>query len=386
MKPPRFLVLSLIAVAAALAVSRFAQLGTSDFIPFWSPGRLLLEHHNPYDPAALLAIQRANGRTLDVMIAPEPPWSLWFLALFGLFPAKFAWVLWIAGGFVALLASLDLYQRIYGDFPRLAAYIFPPVAACLVTAQPAFFLLLAIMLFLYWEQELPVWAGTALLLAGMKPHLFLPLWAALLVRSVWRRDLRHLAGLAAALAAASAFALTFDPQAFGHNLMAYRDQGVARLLIPSLAGVMRALITPRHFWVQFVPASGAVLWAAWHTWKNREAWDWRRRILTLLVVGFLCTPYEWFPDEAVLLPAFLWAAGLVRTRQHSVAGRIWIAGFILLGSLLLLMILSKVPYSLGVYFWSAALWAGWYGYAIRLEKRPAFAKTANAPKLPAERG
>lgn len=374
-KPPRLVVLSLVALIVALAVSRFAKFGSGDFIAFWAPGRLLLEHHNPYDPAALLTLERANGRTSAVRaIAAEPPWCLWFLAAFALFPSKLAWALWISSGFMALLLSLELYQRMYGDFPRLAAYVFPPVAATLVTGQAAFFLLLAVMLFLYWEKRLPVLAGTALLIAAMKPHLFLPFWTALLVRSVCKRDFRPLAGLAGGMAAASAFALIFDPQVFSHNVVAYGDQGVAQLFIPSLAGVVRALAARKRFWVQFVPAVCSVVWAGWYAWKWREDWDWRRRVLTLLVAGFLCTPYEWFPDEAVLLPPFLWAAGLARARRQSLLGRVWVAGFVLLGALLLMMILSKVQYSLGVYFWSAALWAGWYGYGTRLEKRPALGR------------
>src|SRR2546430_16338135 len=67
-----------------------------DFIEYWAAARLTLDGQNPYDPAQLLPLQRANGRqTDDAVMMWNPPWALAVVLPLGLFPAREAQLLWL---------------------------------------------------------------------------------------------------------------------------------------------------------------------------------------------------------------------------------------------------------------------------------------------------
>ena len=62
-------------------------------------------------------------------------------------------------------------------------------------------------------------------------------------------------------------------------------------------------------------------WCIWYSLKNRARWDWRVHGMTVLVVSILTTPYEWFTDEAILLPAILQAAAWIFAAKGRTLGQ-----------------------------------------------------------------
>src|SRR5579862_8786328 len=156
-----------------------ASVATRDSIQYWATGKLILHRGNPYSVASVQALESSQGYPASrPLMLRTPPWSVWMVLPEGLLPSFWAWFLWLAILFSALVTSIRISWRMYGDGAQppaaflLAGYLFAPVAACLVSGQMGMVLLLGIVLFLLLEQEGPFWAGAASLLPMAKPHIF----------------------------------------------------------------------------------------------------------------------------------------------------------------------------------------------------------------------
>ena len=374
-------VLAVALATAFLWVPKLAprNLGDRDLIFYYASGHLAAQHHNPYDPVAVFALEKSLGFTSDRVITPrEPPWVLWTLLPSGSLPPLWGWALWIGASIAALVTASRLCWRMQGwpDAARrrfiYTTYLFAPVLACLISAQLGFFMMLGLACFLAFEAKHDFWAGAALVLPAIKPHLLAVFWIVLLVWILHRRRWRVALGATAGFAAASLVALAADPAVFAHwyETTVHSADPIAPLLIPSLPGIFRAVFFRRAFWVQFVPAALGMAWGVWHYWRHRGQWDWRTHGLALVPASFLVTPYEWFTDEVLLLPAMLQAAlWIYGARPVPVRRAAAAAVLVALNALLLLMVLSKVPFALGVYFWSPLVWLGWWRLGWRANRQ-----------------
>lgn len=347
------------------------NLAERDSIAYWTAGRLLIHHQNPYDVARVLELERQQGYGENKpLVLRTPPWSLFVILPLGFLNPFQAWTLWTSLSLASLLVAMRLCWKIYGDdtIPRnlftLVGYSFAPVPACLVAGQMGLALLLGVVLFLWWERQHPFLAGATLILPFAKPHLLALFWFALFFWVVVRKRREIALGFAVALTAASGLALLFDPHVFEHYREMLYQASIGYEFIPALSGVLRLLFFRREFWVQFIPMVCGLVWWAWFLVRNRCAWNWRRHGPLLLVVSVLTTPYAWLTDEVVLLPAILQAAVWVyQTRATMKIGtRLALLTFILLDVLLLLILKSKIPFATGIYFWSSMVWFAWYVY------------------------
>jgi len=347
------------------------NLAERDSIAYWTAGRLLIHHENPYDPARVLELERQQGYGEDKpLILRTPPWSLLVILPLGFLNPSQAWILWTSVSLGSLLIAMRLCWKIYGDetIPRnlftLVGYTFAPVPACLVAGQMGLVLLLGLILFLWWERERPFLAGAALVLPFAKPHLLALFWFALFFWVVVRKKREIAIGFAVALIAASVLALLFDPDVFQDYRQMLREASIGYEFIPALSGVLRLLFFRRDFWVQFIPMTLGVIWCVWFLIRNQRNWNWPQHAPALLVVSVLTTPYAWLTDEVVLLPAILQAAVFVyQTRAYmKVGSRLVLLTFALLDGLLLLILKSKIPFATGIYFWSSLVWFSWYLY------------------------
>jgi Glycosyltransferase family 87 len=341
-----------------------------DSIAYWAAGELLVHHQNPYSAPDVLALQRSQGYVGQKPLMMRPmPWSVWIFLPLGLLNVYWAWIIWTAILVACLIVSIRICWRLYGKEPKppaaftLAAYLFAPVAGCLVGGAMGMILLVGIVLFLYLEQDRPFWAGVALLIPIAKPHIFGLLWLILLVWVLARRKWSVAAGAASALVLASCVVLVFDPHIFQHYRAMMHDQAIQNEFIPALSGMIRVLFFRRFFWVQFVPLALGFVWSGWYYWSNHENWNWRVHGPAVLVVSLLTTPYAWMTDEVVLLPAILQSVLWLHGEKLKVRSQLVILFFVCLNFLLLLILQAKVPPSTGIYFWSSLVWFGWYWYA-----------------------
>ncbi len=362
------------------AASIRPNVGRRDSIQYWSAGQLLIRHQNPYDASSVIGLERQQGYTEDrPLVVRTPPWSLFIFLPLGLLNAFSGWLLWISASLASLILAMRLCWRMFGQADDLRSiflvvgYTFAPVLACLLAAQIGFVLLLGIVLFLALEARRPFLAGAALILPFTKPHLLVFFWLAFLLWIVVRKKFAVAGGFAVALFFATILALVFDPNIF----KCYRDMlhtaAIEGEFIPTFSGVLRLMFFRHSFKAQFIPTLLGLIWCVWFCVKNMSKWDWRHHGLTVMVVSILTSPYGWLTDEVVLLPAVLFAAMCIFGERMKIRmnARIALMVFAFLNSVMLLLLISKVPLQSGIYFWSSLLWFVWYFYG-RSRLRAAF--------------
>jgi hypothetical protein len=233
-------------------------------------------------------------------------------------------------------------------------------------AQTSPFLLLGFSLFLYLHRRRPFLAGASLLLMAIKPHLFLVFWAVLLADSVYRRRFVVFAGLAAALVAGTTFAMGFNKHIWQYYLAMLRGSDLDSEFFPTTSMMFRLLIDSRAIWLLFVPSFVGIVWGLWYYARNRRVWNWGTHGMLLMLVTVLVSPYSWFPDEIVLLPALAFAFTFPHKRPRSLE----ILVVINLVAILVLMAGNQSLVSTA-YLWTPSAWLAWFLYTtngLRLQR------------------
>lgn len=334
-----------------------------DFIEYWAAGQQLTQGANPYDGAAILRLERAVGfEGNKPKISFSPPVASFLVLPLGFIGAKTGVILWS----LALLMSLSLSNWILwmlngrpASRYHLLGYLFAPVLACQMAGQLGNFLLLGVVLFLYFHRSRPYLAGAALLPFALKPHLFLPFAIVLVLWTIDRKAYRVLAGFAATLLASCGLTLCFDVHVWSQYSQMMSTTGVLDAFVPTLSAMLRLLIDRNAVWLQFLPEALGCVWAIWYFLTRRDRWNWPNQGLLLLLVSAACTPYAWFSDEAMLLPAVL--AGLYRVVD---SGRSLLLLGVITGTALV-EVLAAVKMTSPFYLWTIPAWFAWYLYAFR---------------------
>jgi len=335
-----------------------------DFISYWAAGQRLVHGQNPYDFDAVRRLEWGAGKNKDeaLLMMRNPPVAFPLALPLGFMTPKTALIVWLLSSLGGTFLSTVLVWSMEGrpdNRLHLVGLLFPPVFACLAAAQFGVLLLLGVVLFLYLylHQSRPGLAGAALLLCSLKPHLFLPFGLVLIAWCISRRAYRILAGLAAALLLDCAFAFVLDSHAWAHYSHMMQAGGALWEKVPTLSVYLRFLINPYAVWIQFLPQTLASVWALWYFLKNRARWSWLDQGLIVLLVGAMCTPFGWFTDECMLLPAVL--VGLYRAMEarRSFLPLVAIAGIAMVQFLFSVSLTS--PY----YLWTTPAWLAWYLYA-----------------------
>jgi hypothetical protein len=382
-KPVRIAVAALIALAGAAVVLAVYIAGItnssaaeSDFISYWAAGQLLVHGQNPYDFEAVRALEIGAGRNPEepVLMMRNPPVAFFMALPFGWTGPKTGVIVWM---FVLLgmlgLASY-LIWHINGRPDSLFNFFgfgFAPALACLMAGQCGILLLLGMALFLFLYKDRPFLAGAVLLLCALKPHFFAPFGIALLLWCVTtKKGYRILVGACVAIAASCALAYALDPHAWSQYSRMVRTGGALNEVVPKLSAELRLLIDPSAVWIQFAPEAAACVWTVWYFWTRRHAWNWMDHGMVLLLVGAVCTPYGFLPDESLLLPAIL--AGVYRSIQ--LRRPLW--PFAVLAAAELLELGTGAAIVSRYYLWTTPAWLCWYLYATGRFPRQTLAATA----------
>ena len=358
-------------IVTAFLLAILAQRGglpdSCDFASYWATGQQLVHHANPYDASVMGDLERTAGYTgQGSYYMRNPPWTLPLVLPLGLVSARIAVVPWSLLMLTVLVVSVWLLRPMV-DLPRaqlwLLACAFPPALQCVVVGQTSLFLLLGLVLFLRLHQKQPFLAGAALWFCTLKPHLFLPLGAVLLVWIVAGRRYRILAGAATAIALSCAVTLSIDPAAFSQYLAWAHASGISSQPVPCLGVMLRRLIDPQAQWLVFVPAAIACAWALAWFWPRRDRWDWLQQGSLLMLVSIVAAPYCFLFDQGLAIPALLVAASGSRSRA-------------LLAALAVLYLLVEIgPWiqwgATATFYsglWQAPAWLLWYSVARRSER------------------
>ena len=357
-----------IAVAAGLAITLTvtflivmplvrSMAGEHDFVVYWATGQLLAHHANPWDAHLIGHVEHAAGLTVrGSFFMRNPPWALPLALPLGYLSVRAAAVPWSLLMLGLLIVSVRTLFRIVGRPAsplHLLGYAFPPALFCVMMGQTSVFLLLGLVLFLHLHQTRPFLAGAALWFCSLKPHLFLPFAAVLLVWIVVGRRYRIVLGALSAVAASCMVTWLIDPSAWNQYLHWAANSGIAHEPIPCLSVVFRTLVDPAAEWLVFLPAILASVWALIYFWQRRHVWDWLEHGNLLMLVSLVVAPYCWVHDQVLALPALLWAAG--RTSSRPLLA-------ILALAYIALEVQSFDPAGLvsPLYLWPAPVWLAWY--------------------------
>jgi Glycosyltransferase family 87 len=346
------------ACLAVLGAALSRNAANRDFICYWSSARLLRQHANPYGTQAILGLENAAGGGFrEPFIMRNPPWALFLIAPLGYFSAPVAGFLWLVTLIGSALLSIRLL-RSGPEKPPLVVYLFAPILGCAMAGQTSIFLLLGIALFFRYQERWPFWAGMALVLPAMKPHLFLLLWPVLLVHAWRTKQFRILAGLAVGLGAAMGGALLFDPHVWTHYLAAMGAEHIEGQYLPNIPCSLRALLPGHPAWVQGVPAMLGMLLTARFYWRRRDRWDWRRDGAQLLAISAAVSPYSWPFDQLLYLPAVVDMCAARPSRGM-------LPALAVLNGIGLLLLLTMMPLSSPAYALTGAACLVWFWWARR---------------------
>jgi hypothetical protein len=333
-----------------------------DFISYWAAGQQLVHGANPYDLDAVQGLERAVGRKESqlVLTMRNPPIAFFLAWPLGLISPKTGLILWLFLLLAGMVVSVRLLWLLNGrpaSVYHLLCFLYAPILSCMMAGQFGIFLLLGVVLFLYLQRSHPFFAGAALLLCALKPHLFLPFGVVLVLWTVSWKSYRVLAGFSTALLASCALSYWLDANAWSQYNQMMHAGGALNEQVPTLSVYFRFLVDRNALWLQFLPLTAACAWATWYFWTRREPWNWLDHGLVLLLVGAVCTPFGWFTDESMLLPAIL--AGLYRAEgaRRSVWPLAVVAG------IAFIEVIALVPLTSKYFLWTTPAWLGWYLYA-----------------------
>jgi len=378
----------LIAIACALAIL-FTVLFLSllpfdrqivarrDFIVYWATGQQLVHHQNPYDPPALNQIERDAGFTGGASYyMRNTPWALPLAYPLGYVGAQASALPWSLLMLALLIASVRLLWKMLGRPGRhldWLGYCFPPALFCVILGQTSVLLLFGLVLFLYLHKTHPFWAGAALWLCTIKPHLFLPFAVVLLVWIFVSRSFRILAGGISAMAVGCFITEIVDPHAFAQYMHYMRTSTITHEFTACFGDLLRDRINPNAEWLAFIPAFLGCIWALIYFWPRRHQWDWLEGGSLLVLVSVLVAPFGWIFDQSLALPAVM--VGATRTQSK-----------LLLALLAVIYILIEIEvnrYDLhsAAYLWTAPGWLIWFLFARASARRAGTAQVAALTSL-----
>lgn len=310
------LTLGFLLATSANGVDRNGFLLGTDFLSFWTSGRMLAAGRDVYDQAAHIAAQRAyfvqQGEAFTAFF--YPPSFLPLCRLLGLTPYFVSLAIWLSatGAFYAWSVSRWLGTHLR-DRPSMWVLLaaFPPVLITITHGQTAFLVAGLMGAATYFVPRRPVLAGMLFGLATIKPQFGPLVPLVLLLTGQWRVIA---AAAASALALALLATLAFGVQPWVDWLAlssaaqaAMSDGSVGFAKMVSLFAGARLLGAPA--WLAYAlqtALSAAVVLGIAGTALRR---GWSDALGAALLVGaLLVTPFVLDYDLALLAFPLIWLA------------------------------------------------------------------------------
>src|SRR5579862_3549235 len=349
-----------------------ADVANRDFVAYWTTGRLLASHQNPYDRAAIFRLEQSVHADVKApFIMRNPPWALFLTVPLGWFDAPTAGLLWLIAVIAAGLGSLQLIRPPELKPVPLILVFFAPVLICVETEQMSLFVLLALALFARLSQQRPFLAGLALSLLMLKPHLLVLVLLIAALEIVRRREIGILTGFITGFSLMNLVALALAHNIWREYLASIAAERVQDEFLPNLPNACRLLMGPAHVWPLFVPLAAATAWVLWYWWRQREKWDWRERMPLIAAVSVLVAPYSW-PYDQVLF----WPAVLVSWRSASRAAKL---ALVLLNLSAIAVTLRASKLGSPLYLWTSIAWMLWCLYVDWRGKSASAGKAGAVP-------
>jgi hypothetical protein len=294
-----------------------------DFLTYWSAGHQFLTGGHPYSDTTMLGPEQLHGMTpAKPQLMLSPPWMLPFVAVMALPSFRAAQIGWFA---ITLLlncfSSLGLWIYFGGEkrnawIAILIALTFIPMGGAEFMSQitPLILACLTALLLLLRSRRYFA-AGVMLLGVGLKPHLLYLVLLAGLLWMIEKRAWTLLAGAVAGYGTATFATVLYNP----HSLDYFHHTYSAAIEVPCGVGwVLRSIFGTQHAWLQFLPCLFGFVWFLYYWVKHRRQWDWQVHLPLLLVVSVATSPYCWYHDFILILPALIALAVRGAYRSSSV--------------------------------------------------------------------
>lgn len=329
-----------------LAAGQIVQVngtGGVDLLEYWSAARLIWSGANPYDASLVGALQNQTiGYVQDVILMWNPPWVFGLILPLAWLSFAAAMKVWFSLFVLSYVASIQILRSLFSDFPTGQNYFvkgifwfsvmtFYPAALCLGMGQISFWMLFGLVLFYWFEKRgQSFWAGLALTLTTIKPHLFWLFYLFILFRSFKFSDWRLLFGLALGTLSFLMIGLAVRPTLLAEYFSAISAPPFY-WFTPTLGVWLHRYIPEFGNTIRFLPSVVALGWFVFALIKRSSFLNERNWLYQIVPLSFLSSPFGWVFDFMVLLPAsfiiFQTASKLNST------SRIVALGVILLGNI-----------------------------------------------------
>lgn len=300
-----------LAATSNRGVDRNGFLLGTDFLSFWTAGRMLGNHADVYDQSAHIAAQQAYFTQSDAFTAFfYPPMFLPFCWPLGWLPYVPALALWlVTTGALFVFAVLRWLRARAVPAPGwLLLAAFPASVIQITHGQTAFLSAGLLLLGTLWVRERPVLAGVLFGLATIKPQFGLLVPLVLVLTGEWR-VIAAAAGSALALATVSAllfgkgiwpewYALTQAAQ----TAMDAGSVGYAKMVSPFAAAMLLGIPAQASYIAQGTISVTVAAMLATVGWGR----TYTPELGALMLVGaVLVTPFVLDYDLLLLVPAMI---------------------------------------------------------------------------------
>jgi len=303
--------LALLLATSRNGVDRNGHLLGTDFLSFWTVGRMLIGRRDIYDQSAHIAAQQAYFTQADGFTAFfYPPTFLpfcWPLGLLDYFPALALWL--VVTGALFVLAVTAWLRRFPVAAPAwLLIAAFPATLIQVTHGQTAFLSAGLLLLGALWVRERPIFSGVLFGLATVKPQFGLLVPLVLVLTGEWR---------VIAAAAATALALTVASAVlFGAGLwhewytltraaqtaMDAGTVGYAKMVSPFAGLMLLGVPSGLSYALQGLISAVVAAMLAQASWRRRYTAE----LGALMLVGaVLVTPFVLDYDMLLLAPTLI---------------------------------------------------------------------------------
>jgi hypothetical protein len=281
--------------------------GESDFMIYWAAASLIRDGHNPYNLELIKSIQQAQVHWKPEVstIAWNPPFLFIFLLPFAWMPfitAKFAWL--ITSILIVLTGALmltQIYMKDASPKTKLSflafGVVFPAVMTGLYMGQVTFLVFWGLVASVYlMKKEQWFWAGAALIMTTIKPHIVVLAVLYILVYMAGQGKFRGWIGLVVAGVACMTLLLMLSPDLI-HNLIGETSLASGRWATSTIGGLL-------SYWSVTEAARYLILILLplpFFLAKYPEKFSMEFSIALLTLITLPTTIYGWSYDQTILL-------------------------------------------------------------------------------------
>jgi hypothetical protein len=288
-------------------ITSTTDFGESDFMIYWAATYLIHNGQNPYNLELIKEIQAAqiHWRPQVHTIAWNPPFLFLFLLPFAWMPflaAKFAWL--ITSLLIVITAAgmlIHIYMKDASPRAKLAfivfAVAFPAVITGLYMGQVTFLVFWGLVASLFLiKKEQWFWAGAALILTSIKPHIVVLAGIYIIVYMARQRKYQGWAGLAITSMVGFAVLLILAPNLIS-NLMGETSVASGRWATSTIGGLLSYWDITEAARFLFVILLPLPVYMAMHPEKFSVEFS----IALLTLINLPTTFYGWSYDQTILL-------------------------------------------------------------------------------------